>query len=58
MNSKYLPLREGRNNNPAHKQAFNSRIYDLKKKNPNWNRTSVDDDLTARTLFTEVRRQY
>ena len=27
-------------------------IYDLKKKNPKWNRTSVDD-LIARTLFTE-----
>ena len=47
-------LREGRNNNPAHKEAFNSLIYDLKKKNPKWSRTSVDDhDLTARTLFME-----
>lgn len=46
-------LHEGRNNNhPAHKQAFNSLISDLKKKNPKWSRTSVDD-LTARTLFTE-----
>jgi len=28
--------------------------HDLKKKNPNWSRTSVDDhDLTARTLFME-----
>jgi len=40
--------------NPAHKQAFNSLISDLKKKNPKWSRTSVDDhDLTARTLFME-----
>jgi hypothetical protein len=47
-------LREGRNNNPAHKDAFNSRISDLKKKNPYWVSKSVDDqDLTARTLFTE-----
>ena len=55
-------LHEGRNNNhPAHKQAFNSLISDqnsilavLKKKNPKWSRTSVDDhDLTARTLFME-----
>ena len=33
---------------------FNSLIYDLKKKNPKWGRTLVDDqDLTARALFTE-----
>ena len=47
-------LREGRNTNPAHKYAFNSLISDLKKKNPYWDRKSVDDqDLTARALFTE-----
>ena len=47
-------LREGRNTNPAHKDAFNSLISDLKKKNPYWDRKSVDDqDLTARALFTE-----
>ena len=47
-------LHEGRNNNLAHKQAFNSLISDLKKKNPKWSRTSVDDhDLTARTLFMD-----
>ena len=48
-------LREGRNtNNPAHKDAFNSLISDLKKKNLYWDRKSVDDqDLTARALFTE-----
>ena len=38
----------------AHKDAFNSLISDLKKKNPHWDRKSVDDqDLTARALFTE-----
>ena len=48
-------LREGRNTNPAHKYAFhNSFISDLRKKNPYWDRKSVDDqDLTARALFTE-----
>ncbi len=47
-------LREGRNTNPAHKDAFNSLISDLKKKNLYWDRKSVDDqDLTARALFTE-----
>ena len=38
----------------THKDAFNSLISDLKKKNPYWDRKSVDDqDLTARALFTE-----
>ena len=47
-------LNKSRNENPAYKEAFNSLIHDLKKKNPKWSRTSVDDhDLTARTLFTE-----
>ena len=45
-------LNKSRSENPAYKEIFNSLIYDLKKKNPKWNRTSVDD-LTARTLFTE-----
>jgi hypothetical protein len=36
-------LREGRNTNPAHKDALNSLISDLKKKNPHWGRKSVDD---------------
>ena len=47
-------LRDGKNTNPAHKVAFDSLISDLKKKNPKWSRTSVDDhDLTARTLFMD-----
>ena len=47
-------LREGRDNNPAHKDAFNSLVSDLKKKDPYWDRKSADDQgLTARTLFTE-----
>ena len=47
-------LREGRNTNPAHKDAFSSLISDLKKKNPHWGRQSVDDhDSTTRALFTE-----
>ena len=49
-------LNKNRSENPAYKEIFNSLnlwySYDLKKKNPKWNRTSVDD-LTARTLFTE-----
>jgi hypothetical protein len=44
----------GRNTNTAHKYAFNALTSDLKKKNPHWDRKSVDDqDLTARALFTE-----
>jgi hypothetical protein len=36
-------LREGRNTNSAHKDAFNSLISDLRKKNPHWDRKSIDD---------------
>ena len=47
-------LCDGRGNNPTHKETFNKFISDLKKKNPYWVSKSVDDqDLTARTLFTE-----
>jgi hypothetical protein len=47
-------LREGRNTNPARKDAFNLLISDLRKKNPQWDRKPVDDHgSTARILFTE-----
>ena len=47
-------LREGRNTNPAHKDGFNLLISDLRKKNPQWDRKSVDDHgSTTRVLFTE-----
>ena len=48
-------LREGRNTNPARKDAFNPLISDLKKKNPHWDRKSVDDhgSTTTRALFME-----
>ena len=47
-------LRECRNTNPARKDAFNSLISDLKKKNPRLDRKSVDDhDSTTRALFME-----
>ena len=47
-------LRECRDNNPAHEDAFNSLIFDLKKKNLHCDRISVDGQgSTARTLFTE-----
>ena len=49
-------LREGRNTNPAHKDALNSLISDLKKKNLQGDRKSVGDhDSTTSTmiLFTE-----
>ena len=36
-------LRKSRNENPKYKDAFNSLISDLRKKNPKWSRTSVDD---------------
>ena len=40
--------------NPAHKDAFNSLISDLKRKNPYWDRKSGDDHgSTTRALFTE-----
>jgi hypothetical protein len=47
-------LREGRNTNPAHKDALNSLTSDSKEKNPYWDRKSVDDqNLTAKAPFTE-----
>ena len=47
-------LREGRNTNPAHKDALNSLISDLKKKNLQGDRKSVGDhDSTTRALFME-----
>ena len=47
-------LCEGRNTNPAHKDAFKLLISDLRKKNPQWDRKSVDDHgSTTRVLFTE-----
>ena len=47
-------LREGRNTNPAQKDAFNLLTSDLRKKNPQWDRKSVDDHgSTTRVLFTE-----
>ena len=46
-------LCQGRNNNPAHKDASNSFISELKKKNPRWDKKPVDDrGSNARTLFT------
>ena len=47
-------LREGRNTNPARKDAFNLLISDLRKKNSLWDRKSVDHHgSTTRVLFTE-----
>ena len=47
-------LREGRNTNPAHKDALNSLISDLKKKNLQGDRKAVDDHgSTTRALFME-----
>jgi hypothetical protein len=50
-------LREGRNTNPAHKDAFNLLISDLRKKNPQWDRKSVDDLLgkSKRILFEKCK---
>jgi hypothetical protein len=36
-------LREGGHTNSAHKDAFNSLISDLTKKNPHWGRQSIGD---------------
>jgi hypothetical protein len=48
-------LRECRNTNPARKDAFNSLISDLKKKNPHWGRKSIADyGSTTRALFKAV----
>jgi hypothetical protein len=45
---------EGETTNSAHKDAFNLLISDLRKKNPHWDRKSVDVYAsTTRVLFTE-----
>ena len=45
-------LCEGRTTNPAHKDAFNLLISDLRKKIPQWDRKSVGDHgSTTRVLF-------
>ena len=48
-------LCDGRENNPAHEDAFNLLITNLKKKNPQWDRNSSVDgqSSTATTLFTK-----
>jgi hypothetical protein len=49
-------LFEGRNTNLAHKDAFNLLISDLRKKNPQWDRKSVNDHgSTTRVLFMEEK---
>ena len=47
-------LCDGRENNPTHKETFNTFVSELKKKNPKWERTALDcERSTAKTLFTE-----
>ena len=47
-------LRQGREDNPLHTDAFNELIENLKKKDPTWNRTTVNYERSVtRTLFME-----
>ena len=47
-----MRTRQGRDNNLAHKDAFNPLISKLKKKNPYWDRKSANDrGSTARILW-------
>ena len=51
-------MREGRNTNPAHKEmllTYITKYLSLRKKNPHWDRKSVDDHgSTTRVLYTEA----
>ena len=44
-------LCEGRNTNPAHKDALNLLISVLRKKNPQWDRKSIDDRVSTSRLY-------
>ena len=47
-------LCDGRDNNPTHKETFNTFISELKKKNPKMDRITIGcEHSTARTLFME-----
>ena len=47
-------LRQGREDNPTHTDAFNELIENLKEKNPTWNRTTFNwERSVSRTLFME-----
>ena len=47
-------LCQGREDNPLHTDAFNELIETLKKKNPVWNRTTLNYERSvSRTLFME-----
>ena len=47
-------LRQGREDNPLHTDAFNELIENLKKRNPTWNTTTVSHESSVtRTLFME-----
>ena len=51
-------LLEGRDNNPAHEEFFNSLNSGLKKKNQCWDRTSVDGrGSIVRTLYRIIRME-
>ena len=45
-------LCQGREDNPAHTDAFNELIENLKEKNPTWNRTTFNCEV-SRTLSVE-----
>ena len=47
-------MRRHREDNPLHTDAFNLLIKNLKERNPNWGRTTLDcERSTTRTLFME-----
>ena len=50
-------LRQGREDNPLHTDAFNELIENLKERNPTWNTTTVNNENSVtRTLFMEENR--
>jgi len=47
-------LRQGREDNPVHTDAFNELIENLKERNPTWNTTTLSHkNSVTRTLFME-----
>ena len=49
-----MSLCQGKEDNPAHTDAFNVLIKNLKEKNPIWGRTTLDCERSVtKTLFME-----
>ena len=49
-------LCQGREDNPAHTNAFNLLIKNLKEKNPKWGRTSLDCERSITRILSNRQK--